>query len=261
MGLVKLCIHKTVKTPYYAETTGIHLYSMEELAYYLYENIYLIDERIVEEKLYSWIERELELPALAEKLRSGTDTGNHVYNQVMTILQASEYYSEEELAAFSEKIKTISGLQAQERMKYKADEMLQNENYWAAINEYERILSIRQSSRLSVEFYANVWNNLAVCYARLFLFEKAAACFENAYQFEKLSEYKEKAYYARKLAAGGMKEEAEELIDRNFPEEFLKQASETLKNLEEQSRQECEVACVEEFLKVREKNYCRISCV
>ena len=260
MGLVKICVHKIAKTPYYAEATGVHLYSMEELAYYLYENIYLIDERMIEEKLYSWIEKEINLPALAEKLRGGTSTGNHVYNQVMAILQAAEYYSEEELAELSEKIKTISGLQTQERMKYKADEMQQNENYWAAINEYERILSIRQSSKLAVEFYAGVWNNMASCYARLFLFEKAANCFENAYQFEKTPEYKEKAYYARKLASYG-KKETEELIDRHITEAFIENASVILKNLEEKSRQECLENSAKDFLKQREKGYCRISCV
>ena len=260
MGLIKLCIHKTTKIPFYAETTGIHLYSMEELAYYLHENIYLIDERVVEERLYSWIEEELELPALAEKLRGGRSTGNHVYNQVMTILQASEYYSEEELNLFSEKITNISGLQAQEKMKYKADEMAQNENYWAAITEYERILSIRQSSKLPVDFYAAVWNNLAGCYARLFLFEKAAGCFENAYQFDKIQEYKEKAYYARKLAEYGGKE-AETLREHNFSEEFLQSASQNLSLLEEKSRGECEASSVKDFLKKQEKSYCKISCI
>ena len=260
MGLVKLCIHKTTKIPFYAESTGIHLYSIEELAYYLYENIYLIDERMIEEGLYSWIEKQLEFPVLAEKLRSGRNKGNHVYNQVMTILQASEYYSENELNVLSEKIKAISGLQAQERMKYKADEMLQNENYWAAITEYERILSIRQSSKLSVGFYAGVWNNLACCYARVFLFEKAAVCFENAYQFEKIPEYKEKAYYARKLAVCGRKE-TEELMERQISEEFSEKASQILKSLEQQSRLECEEISPKEFLKKREKSYGRISCI
>ena len=260
MGLIKLCIHKTTKNPFYAETTGIHLYSMEELAYYLYENLYMIDERLIEERLYSWIEKEMELPALAEKLRGGRNTGNHVYNQVMTILQASEYYSEEELNQLSEKITDISGLQAQERMKYKADEMAQNENYWAAITEYERILSIRQSSKLPVDFYAAVWNNLAGCYARLFLFEKAAGCFENAYQFDKIQEYKEKAYYARKLAEYG-KKEAETLMECQFSEEFLQKASQELELLESKSRQECGGISAKEFLEKREKSYCRISCV
>ena len=254
MGTVKVCVHELAKTPYYAEATGIHLYSIEELAYYLYENIYLIDERMIDEKLYSWIEMELGLWKLAERLRSGRGSGNHIYNQVMTILQASEYYSERELGELSEKIKTISGMQAQERMKYKADDLMQNENYWAAIAEYERILGIRQSSRLSVEFYAKVWNNLAGCYARLFLFEKAAACFESAYQFHKITEYKEKAYYARKLAVYGQ-EETEELVEDKLSEEFVKQSEMILLELEEKSKADCEQMTQKEFLKKREKTY------
>ena len=254
MGTVKVCVHELAKTPYYAEATGIHLYSIEELAYYLYENIYLIDERMIDEKLYSWIEMELGLWKLAERLRSGRGSGNHIYNQVMAILQASEYYSERELGELSEKIKTISGMQAQERMKYKADDLMQNENYWAAIAEYERILGIRQSSRLSVEFYAKVWNNLAGCYARLFLFEKAAACFESAYQFHKITEYKEKAYYARKLAVYGQ-EETEELVEDKLSEEFVKQSEMILLELEEKSKTDCEQMTQKEFLKKREKTY------
>lgn len=252
MGTVKICAHEMAKTPYFVEAAGIHLYSIEELAYYLYENIYLIDERLIEEKLYTWIERELEMETLAERLRNGKTAGNHVYNQVMTILKASEYYSEEELNQLSEKIRTISTLQTQERMKHKADELLQNKNYWAAIIEYERILSIRQSSKLKVDFYAMIWNNLGGCYARLFLFEKAASCYENAYQFQKIADYKEKAHYARKLAGYGQ-EELEELLESKLSEEFVKEAESILANLEEKSKQECKEILPEDFLKMCEK--------
>ncbi len=254
MGTVKLCVHELAKTPYFVEATGIRIYSIEELAYYLYENIYLIDEHMIDDKLYTWIERELRLEVLAERLQNGKTTGNHVYNQVMTILKASEYYTEEELNELSEKIKTISGLQTQERMKYRADELMQNENYWKAITEYERILSIRQSSRLKVDFYAKVWNNLGGCYARLFLFEKAAACFENAFQFQKITEYKEKAYYARKLANYGQ-EEPEELSESKISEEFIKQSAERFQELEEKSLAECMQTTPEEFLRIREKKW------
>lgn len=250
MGAVRLCMHESAKTPFYVEATGIRLYSIEELAYYLYENIYLVDEQFLEEKLYSWIESELGLSKLAERLRSGRTMGNHIYNQVMTILQASEYYSEHELGELSEKIKLISGMQAQERMKCKADELMQNENYWSAIAEYERILGIRQSSKLSVEFYAAVWNNLAGCYARLFLFEKAAACFENAYQFRKIPEYKEKAYEARKLSVYGQ-ENAEELSEDQISKEMIEHTENLWRELEEKSRAECLRTTPEEFLKKR----------
>ena len=258
MGAVKLCVHKAAKTPYFVEATGVHLFSIEELAYYLNENIYLIDDRIVNEKLYSWIEWELELPQLAEKLRMGQTKENHVYNQVMTILQASEYYSEEELCELSEKIKSISGLQAQERMKFKADELMQNDNYWAAITEYEKILSIRQSSRLSVDFYAKVWNNLAGCYTRVYLFGKAASCFENAYQFQKIAEYRERAYLARKLEAYRTGEE-EEILEKYLSEEFVLQAEEIMKNLQQKCKQECTMTAPKVFLKKWEKNYSKNS--
>ena len=244
MGTVKLCVHKIAKTPYFVEATGIHLFSIEELAYYLYENIYLVDERIVGEKLYSWIENELEMVKLVEKLRAGINTGTHVYNQVMMILQASDYYTEEELWQLSEKTKSISGLQTQERMKYKADELMQNENYWAAITEYERILSIRQNSRLSVEFYAKVWNNLGGCYARLFLFEKSAECFDNAYQFQKITEYKERAEYAKKLNR----------YSKNRNEDFFEQLEAEISKIGDRPT-------TKELLKNWEKSYSKISCI
>ena len=244
MGAVRLCVHKVARNPYFVEATGIHLFSIEELAYYLFENIYLVDERVISEKLQSWIEWELELPVLAEKLRAGKNTGTHVYNQVMTILQEAYYYSEKELFDLSEKIKSISGLQTQERMKFKADELMQNENYWAAVNEYERVLSIRQNSRLSVEFYARVWNNLGGCYARLFLFEKAAVCFENAYQFQKITEYQERAEYARKLSTCTMNDK-----------------SAGLKELEEEYNRIYADINPKELLKNWEKSYSKISCI
>ena len=260
MGAVKICVYESAKTPFYVEATGLHIYSIEELAYYLHENIYLIDDRMIDEKLYSWLERELKLSKLAEKLRNGRSTGAHVYNQVMSILQVSEYYSEKELAELSEKIKAISGMQTQERMKYKADELYANENYWAAITEYERLLSIRQNLRLTVQFYAQIWNNLACCYGKLFLFEKAAVCFENAYQFQKIPEYKEKAYYARKLADHGQ-EAPEELAESKVSDEFKKEAEEILEDISRKSMEECAKMDGKKFLREKENSYCRISSV
>ena len=144
-------------------------------------------------------------------------------------------------------------------MKYKADEMFQNENYWAAASEYERILSIRQSSKLNVTFYAHVWNNLASCYARLFLFEKAAVCFENAYKFDKIEEYQEKAYYAKLLA--GQEDFEENLIERKLSEKFKNHALVTIKTLKNQSHKECDTIQANDFLKIQENKYYRISCV
>lgn len=257
MGAVKLCRHRRAKTPYFAESVGLRFYSIEELSWYLYENIYLADEALVGEKLYEWLEKELGMKALAERLRKGSSLGSHIYNQVMTILQASEYYGDAELEALSVKIREISGMQAQERMKCKADELLENENYWAAVMEYGKLLNIRQNSRLSVEFYAQVWNNLGCAYARLFLFDKAAGCFEMAHQFQKLEVYKEQAYYARRLSECG--QETEKTLEAGISEELIQRAKERLRGIGEKNRQAMERTDAEEFLKQEEKKYGRIS--
>lgn len=254
MGTVRLCAQELSETPYRVEATGLPIYSMEELAYYLYENIYLIDDSIMDETLYAWLEREAGMPELASRLRGAQGASGHVYNQVMTILQAAAYHTKGELSALSERIQKISGLQLQERLKHKADELLRGGSFWAAAAEYERILAIRQSGRLPVEFYAAVWANLGCCYAGLFLFEKAAECFDSAYQFHKEAKYRERAYYARRLAAVGQ-ETMESPEAGEMPEAMLEQAEYTLKELEQESLAACEQCSAEEFLKLRIKRF------
>lgn len=254
MGAVKKCIHPLAKNPIFLESAGISFYSIEELAYYLYENIYLADEELLGEELYLWVERELKLPDLAGMLRDGMMGQGSIYDQVMLILKSSGYYSEKELTELSEKINKISTLQAQERMKHKADELLRNHNLWGAIKEYEKILEIRQNSRLEPGFYAAVWNNLGVCYGKVFLFEKAAVCYENAWKFKKTDSYKERAYYARKLSQYDQPFQ-EEILETKLSEEFIKSSVITLKELEKKCFEELNLDHVELFLKEREQKY------
>ena len=46
-----LCQVRTAQTPYYIENISTSIYSLEELCWYFYNNMYLIDETIVNEKL------------------------------------------------------------------------------------------------------------------------------------------------------------------------------------------------------------------
>ena len=64
-----LCQTKKAEIPYYIENISTNVYSLEELCYYFYHNLYLIDETILNENLCRWIQEELELPKLAARLR------------------------------------------------------------------------------------------------------------------------------------------------------------------------------------------------
>ena len=46
-----LCQLKRAKMPYYIENISTNIYSIEELCYYFYHNIYLLDETILNEHL------------------------------------------------------------------------------------------------------------------------------------------------------------------------------------------------------------------
>lgn len=185
MGAVMICKNEPAETPYYIESMGVRIYSMEELAYFLYENIYLVDKKMLGKRLWDWLRTEMHNPELADRLQKGMEAGGSLQNMVLTILRSVDFYSQEELTQLTAKMKVLNTYQEQERLKLRADEYFVGGNYQAAIYEYQKILDIRQSERLGVEFYAHVWNNLGVCCCRLFLFGKAAQAFRTSWQYQK----------------------------------------------------------------------------
>ena len=63
-----LCQVKRAKNPYYISSISTNIYSIEELCYYLYHNIYLLDETIINEQLLVWMKEELHLRRLYHRL-------------------------------------------------------------------------------------------------------------------------------------------------------------------------------------------------
>ncbi len=240
MGAVLICGREQAGTPYYIESMGVRLYSMEELAYFLYENIYLVDKRMLGPHLWDWIRSEIGMPELAERLQKGAEAGGSLQNMVLTILRSIEYYTQEELNQLSSRMKILNTYQEQERLKLRADEYFINGNYQAAIYEYEKILDIRQSERLGVEFYAHVWNNLGVCYCRLFLFGRASRAFRTSYQYKKDPQVLKEYVCAMRL---GLSEEdfEEAMVLQNIRGEQLEELTEHYDRLSEEASEHLEI--------------------
>lgn len=202
MGAVSICKYKRTKTPFFVEQAGVNLYSLEELSYFLYHNICLVDRQFFDERLCRWIQEEAGSRELAARLRSGISSGTNFQNLVLTVVGASGVFPGRELSELGERIRGLVTLQEQERLKLRADELLNGRNEWAAAEEYRHILKMHQNSRLGMGFYAAVWNNLGVCYARQFLFREAADCFETSYEYRPDKEVREQAELAGQLSEG-----------------------------------------------------------
>ncbi len=202
MGLVTVCKYRRTNNPYVVEQVGLQLYSLEELAWFLYHNICLADRQMFDERLCGWLQEEVGCPELAQRIRSGMRAGTNFQNLVVSVVASVELFTGRELAELGERLKSLGSLQEQERLKMRADELLDTRNERAAMEEYRHILRMHQNNRLGMAFYGAVWHNLGVCYARQFLFEKAADCFETANDYCPDEESEAQAEAARSLAEG-----------------------------------------------------------
>lgn len=97
MGELLLCHETIAALPYYIEETGINIYSMEELSYYISGNVYLLDHSFMCESLCTWVEKQMHRVELAQKLRENIRTEGKLSDFVFAILQDTAYCTMKEM--------------------------------------------------------------------------------------------------------------------------------------------------------------------
>ena len=183
-----LCLVKTAGKPYFIENISTNIYSIEELCFYLYHNIFLIDESIVNEYLCDWIRDELGLKQLYKTLYMHLEKGDGIASFVLPIFREIGYLTTQMQRAFAEELGRVEAQPEDVRQKLKGDYLVSSGMYAAAVHEYEHLLKSSSPSNQGAVFYAGVWNNLGSAYARQFRFREAGDCYLEAW---KLSSTKE----------------------------------------------------------------------
>ncbi len=183
-----LCRVRVAQKPYYIENISTSIYSIEELCYYLYQNMYLIDESIVNEKLCDWLRDELGLKKLYKTLYDHLEKQDGTAWFVMPIFREIGYLNPEQMRTYQEKLSQIEVQPGEMRLKLKADYLVRSGMYQNAITEYLQILDHKSPGNLGAVFYAQIWNNLGCAYARLFLFADASTCFRKAWELTQTKE-------------------------------------------------------------------------
>jgi len=180
MGNLILCHGKEAKHPYYVKELGLRLYTGEELSYFIYHNLMLIEDGFVDDRLLRFIDTELEMPRLAEKLTKWKDQAA-LGELLLVILQDIHYFSSQEMQNFQTEVRRISKQSRIELLKEKADCMLSLGKYYDAIHAYDRLLLMKDTQAANDEFRGSVYYNKGVAMARCFSYEEAADCFTRAY--------------------------------------------------------------------------------
>lgn len=187
MSGLLLCGKRTTN-PYYIEEAGINIYSIEELCYYLYNNTYMISADFFSHELAEFISDELELPALGQRIRQKIDFKADLADMVMEILTSVAYYSHDECKSIEETIKALGSKSKSERMKARADMLLDRRRYISAANAYKDILN-STDEECTADFIASIWNNLGIVYAKQFLFQDAVNCFRMSCDISRQEEF------------------------------------------------------------------------
>ncbi len=141
MGSLILCHDQHAAHPY--EITRIHckIFTMEELCYYLCNNLYLIDYTIMNEQLCGWLEEDIGKRELADQLRDVIRMRGSVEKFVLTILKSSGIYKEAEMIRIQNVLERLKNQKDIERQKYKGDNLLESGEVEEAILVYQAILN------------------------------------------------------------------------------------------------------------------------
>ncbi len=197
-----LCRSEYSKVPYYIEGADINVCSIEEISYFLYHDIYLVGADFFREELFTFIEKNIKEPELAQRLRMLQGKGAQLSELVLTVLRYVDFYTEDEIAELGDLISRLDTQNPLERLKARADNYLQNERYNSAINCYEDIVYGRRDETLGDEFYGGTWNNMGIAYAGLFNYETAHRCFAKAFELGGSDDAMKNAGLAWKLLNG-----------------------------------------------------------
>ena len=188
MGSYILCQTQRTEVPFYIENISTNIYSLEELCYFLYHNLYLIDQTVIREELCTWIDEELHLPGLAARLRPHLGKFADIEDFLYPVFKEINYLTYEELRDLNARLAKMDEEPLRLRKKKKGDALAENGMYVNAIQEYQELLKREADAdeeRSDEERLLDsaISHNLGCAYARLFQMEKAVECFWNAFLF------------------------------------------------------------------------------
>lgn len=180
MGELILCNQMLAAIPYYLEDASLNVYSLEELSYYIENNLYLLEADFINDELCSWVDKQLKLHETAVRLREIYRKSGTLSEFVECLLKQFGYHNAEQISHMVAALKDMENKPESECIKMRADRFVENKRYINAIYEYRKLLDGKQEQNQI--FIGNVWHNLGCAYAGLFLFQESVKCFKRAYE-------------------------------------------------------------------------------
>lgn len=171
------------QVPFYFNLSGIKVYTLEELCYYVYHHIYAVSEDTFDDELFYWLESALKEKILVRHLREARKQKRTLKDYVKLLMNGAGYYTSRELEGLYRTIDEIEAQNPMESRKVEADNYLRYGHPLQALKVYKKVQALMDEpgSMATREFKGVVWHDTGVAFARLANMKAAAACFRKAF--------------------------------------------------------------------------------
>lgn len=238
--MIYACIGAYADVPYIPDESGLRIYSLEELAYYIKENYASLDESFMSPKLCRFVAEQLQLPGLSDELHSLLKKEGPVSEFAMLIINATGFCNRSQAGEIEAVMRENSALSEGHKRKLKGDNLLERKHYVAAIREYMLAISQLDISR-EAELVCNCYHNLGCSYAGMFYFEEASVFFKKAYEYSRDEDsYR---HYLMALRLGVSREKYAKMVSRfGLKEDVVLELEKQIDTLVNNSRETKEYA-------------------
>ncbi len=187
-GRLIFCKELKEKTAYLFRISEKRVYTIEELCYYLYHNIYAVSKDIFDEELLYWIEHCAKEKMISVYLRNAIRTRQSLKDMVRLVMASVDYYTNAEITKLYAIIEEIEHQNPIEAKKTEGDNFLRYKKYISALKAYQEVLyrlNDQEGDDTTKEFKGNVYHNMGTTFASLMNLKASAACFREAYALNK----------------------------------------------------------------------------
>lgn len=220
MGNYILCRRPLSDVPFHIESVHLNIYSLEELCYFLSNNLALADEVVSDPMLTLWLSEKC---GMKERIREYEAQGNgpdKTFSRLLWIFGRSHYFSESQLRQLKLQMEALAELQPAAREKARGDALIRHGKYNRSIRCYEQISRMEDYAETDGAFRAGVSYQMGCAYARLFQAGRAAECFKKAYEADSSAAMLE-AYLKAVYLEGGSEKMDREAKKMKLPPERL----------------------------------------
>ena len=116
MNYIRLCTIHSEK-PFFIKEVNKNIYSIEELSYYLYNYLYLVDDKFFSDELIDYIEKELNQPNIAAGIRQIIANEGELGEKIAFVIKNSEYYTDKMAEKLGNHLEALCSKTATERCR------------------------------------------------------------------------------------------------------------------------------------------------